>query len=163
MCPSCTRDTDGIAAKLLRCGIASEALRRNMPLRGSTVQTSCHWECPKCTPPPKNITGSFLFVELILSGLPEKSVTWLPHIISGAINSMGLPESLAGSQRGVRRCEFVMNQDYRKYWYAITRNNSCRINLGQLPENSVIGNLWLPEKSSTNQFGNLFGGGYWKA
>ena len=33
MCPSCTRDTDGIAAKLLRCGIASEALRRNMPLR----------------------------------------------------------------------------------------------------------------------------------
>ena len=32
VCPSCTRDTDGIAAKLLRCGIASEALRRNMPL-----------------------------------------------------------------------------------------------------------------------------------
>ena len=26
MCPSCTRDTDGIAAKVLRCGIASEAL-----------------------------------------------------------------------------------------------------------------------------------------
>ena len=33
MCTSCTRDTDGIVAKLLRCGIASEALRRNMPLR----------------------------------------------------------------------------------------------------------------------------------
>ena len=33
VCPSCTRDTDGIAAKLLRCGIASEAQRRNMPLR----------------------------------------------------------------------------------------------------------------------------------
>ena len=33
VCPSCTRDTDGIAAKLLRCGIASEALRRNMLLR----------------------------------------------------------------------------------------------------------------------------------
>ena len=32
VCPSCIRDTDGIAAKLLRCGIASEALRRNMPL-----------------------------------------------------------------------------------------------------------------------------------
>ena len=28
------------------------------------------------------------------------------------INSMGLPESLAGSQRGVRRCELVTNQDY---------------------------------------------------
>ena len=26
------RETDGIAAKLLRCGIASEALRQNMPL-----------------------------------------------------------------------------------------------------------------------------------
>ena len=33
VCPSCTRDTDSIAAKLLRCGIASEALWRNMPLR----------------------------------------------------------------------------------------------------------------------------------
>ena len=38
-CDSCgqvalgPRDTDGIAAKLLRCGSASEALRRNMPLR----------------------------------------------------------------------------------------------------------------------------------
>ena len=38
-CDSCaqgalsTRETDGIAAKLLRCGIASEALRRSMPLR----------------------------------------------------------------------------------------------------------------------------------
>ena len=31
MRPSCTRDTDGIAAKLLRCGIASEVLRRNVP------------------------------------------------------------------------------------------------------------------------------------
>ena len=33
MCPRCTRETDGIAAKLLQCGIASEALQRNMPLR----------------------------------------------------------------------------------------------------------------------------------
>ena len=33
VCPSCTRDMEGIAAKLWRCGIASEALRRNMPLR----------------------------------------------------------------------------------------------------------------------------------
>ena len=32
VCPRSTRETDGIAAKLLRCGIASEALRRNMPL-----------------------------------------------------------------------------------------------------------------------------------
>ena len=33
MCPRSTGETDGIAAKLLRCGIASEALRRNMPLK----------------------------------------------------------------------------------------------------------------------------------
>ena len=33
VCTRCTRETDGIAAKLLRCGIASEALRQNMPLR----------------------------------------------------------------------------------------------------------------------------------
>ena len=32
VCPRSTRETDGIAAKLLRCGIASEALRRNMRL-----------------------------------------------------------------------------------------------------------------------------------
>ena len=41
-CDSCapwsTRETDGIAAKLSRCGIASEALWRNMPL--STQATS---------------------------------------------------------------------------------------------------------------------------
>ena len=29
MCPRCTWETDGIAAKLLRCGMASEALGRN--------------------------------------------------------------------------------------------------------------------------------------
>ena len=32
VCPRCTRETDGIAAKLSRCGIASEAVRQNMPL-----------------------------------------------------------------------------------------------------------------------------------
>ena len=31
-CPRSTRETDGIIAKLSRCGIASEALRRNLPL-----------------------------------------------------------------------------------------------------------------------------------
>ena len=35
VCPRSTRERDGIAAKLLRCGIASEALRRNMPLSPS--------------------------------------------------------------------------------------------------------------------------------
>ena len=29
--PRCTREMDGIAAKRLRCGVASEALRRNIP------------------------------------------------------------------------------------------------------------------------------------
>ena len=33
-CPRSTRETDGIAAKLSRCGIDSEALRPNMPLSG---------------------------------------------------------------------------------------------------------------------------------
>ena len=42
VCPSCTRDTDGIAAKLLRCGIASEALRRNMPLSIVGCQSTSH-------------------------------------------------------------------------------------------------------------------------
>ena len=38
VCPRSTRERDGIAAKLLRCGIASEALRRNMS-GGRTVPT----------------------------------------------------------------------------------------------------------------------------
>ena len=42
MCPTCTRDTDGIAAKLLRCRIASEALRRNMPLRFDVTFAAAH-------------------------------------------------------------------------------------------------------------------------
>ena len=53
VCPGSTRETDGIAAQLLRCGIASEALRRNMPLsqwkKGSFVR-----RCPSavsCTVP----------------------------------------------------------------------------------------------------------------
>ena len=52
MCPSCTRDTDGIAAKLLRCGIASEALRRNMPLSLREPQPSEAYILQK--PPSKN-------------------------------------------------------------------------------------------------------------
>ena len=60
-------------------------------------------------PPSKKITGSFLFVELISGGLPENSVMWLPEIISGELISVGLPESLAGSQRSVRRCERSAN------------------------------------------------------
>ena len=35
------------------------------------------------------------------------------NTVSG-INSMGLLESLAGSQHSVRRCELVMNKDYQK-------------------------------------------------
>ena len=58
MFPSCTRDADGIAAKLLRCGIASEALRRNMPLssqgkRPPKIPRKIHPEmCSKKIPSP---------------------------------------------------------------------------------------------------------------
>ena len=40
-------------------------------------------------PPPKILPAAFLFVELISSGLPEKSVTWLPEIISGELIPWG--------------------------------------------------------------------------
>ena len=60
-------------------------------------------------PPLQTFPAVSLFVELIWLGLPEKSVTWLPGIISGEAIAMGLPESLAGSQRSVRRCELVTN------------------------------------------------------
>ena len=49
--PRCARETDGIAAKLLRCGIASEVLRRSMPLRfggvGGGVQHWCEREAKR--------------------------------------------------------------------------------------------------------------------
>ena len=66
--------------------------------------------------PSKHITSSFLFVELISLGLPGKSVAWLQEIIfSGALISMGLPQSLAGSQRSVRRYELGTNKDYQQH------------------------------------------------
>ena len=57
----------------------------------------------KFTPPPlQKHDRQFSFVELISLGLPAKSVTWLLEIISGELIAVGLPESLAGSQRSVR-------------------------------------------------------------
>ena len=53
-------------------------------------------------PPPKTFLANFLFVELISGGLPNNSVTWSPDIIPGDLTSMGLPESLAGSQRSMK-------------------------------------------------------------
>ena len=47
MCPRCTQETDGIAAKLLRCRIASEALRRNMPLSQGHAHTHTHTLMPR--------------------------------------------------------------------------------------------------------------------
>ena len=40
MCPRSTSETDGIAAKLVRWGIAREALRRNLPLSRQNRQCS---------------------------------------------------------------------------------------------------------------------------
>ena len=68
------------------------------------------------------------------------------EIISGEFISTGLPEIVAGSQRSVRRCELVTNKDSGNICNAITEKYSGRINLEQLPQKSVIGNLWLPEK-----------------
>ena len=84
---------------------------------------------------PKILPALFCFVEVISLGLPEKSVTWLPEVISWEKISMGLPDSLAGSQRSVRRCET-----------GSTCNAVTGIYLGELiwsksPERSVIGNL----------------------
>ena len=44
VCPKSTWERDSIAAKLLRCGIASEALRRNMPLSDHTKTTALSTE-----------------------------------------------------------------------------------------------------------------------
>ena len=73
----------------------------------------CHVLTPP--PPPKILPAVFLFVELLSLGLPEESVMWLPEFISEELIFMGLPESLAGSQHSVRRCELGTNKDYRKY------------------------------------------------
>ena len=59
-CDSCvhrksTRATDGITAKLLQCGIASEALRRNMPLRSQTS-----WESMLDVSQAKGLQGKIL-------------------------------------------------------------------------------------------------------
>ena len=82
----------------------------------SVVRNRGHFDPETRTPPSKNITGSFFVCGINLVGVTRK----IGNMVTGnnfwGINSMGLPESLAGSQCGVRRCELVMNQDYRKYW-----------------------------------------------
>ena len=97
-------------------------------------------------PPPlqKYYRQFFLFVELISLALPEKLVMWLPEIIPGELIVMGLPESLAGSYWGRPMITGNIGN-------AITGKYSGGINLEQLPEKSVIGSLWLPEK----MFGEL--------
>ena len=75
------------------------------------------WEAYCSTPPSKNITGSFF----VVCGINFVGITGkIGNMVTGnnfwGINSMGLPESLAGSQHSVWRCELVMNKDYRKYW-----------------------------------------------
>ena len=42
--------------------------------------------------PSKMITVSFFVCGINLLGLPKKTATWLPEIISGESISMGLPE-----------------------------------------------------------------------
>ena len=49
--PRSTRETDGIAAKLLRCGIASEALRRNMMNPNTGYRDKCSWHRANPTSP----------------------------------------------------------------------------------------------------------------
>ena len=50
VCPRCTREMADMAAKLPRCGIASEALRRNYPLvPKSPLAGVCSWNGgPSC-------------------------------------------------------------------------------------------------------------------
>ena len=93
-----------------------------------------------------NYRQLFLFVELISSGLPEKSVTWLPDIISGEIIPWDYRKVWPGLSAVWGDVNWWWTRITGNIGNAITRNNSGRINLGQLPENSVIGNLWLPEK-----------------
>ena len=53
--PRCTRETDGIAVKLLRCGIASEALRRNMPQSQAKLQIGKSGNMPGSARHPSTI------------------------------------------------------------------------------------------------------------
>ena len=70
-------------------------------------------------------------------GLPEKSVTWLPEIISGEL----IPRDYRKVWPGLRLCELLTNKDTGNIGNLIAGKNSGRINLEQLPEKSVIGNL----------------------
>ena len=67
-------------------------------------------------PPSKQYYRQLFVSGINFVGITGKWVTWLPETIYGELISMGLPESLAGSQCSVRICELVMNKDYRKYW-----------------------------------------------
>ena len=102
-------------------------------------------------PPPPRILPAVLLVELMSLGLLGK----IRNVVTGktfwGINSMGLQECLAGSQRSVRRCELGTNKDYRKYRNAITGKYSGKTKMERLLEKSVIGSLWLPETIQKSQ------------
>ena len=71
---------------------------------------------PCSPPPPPKITKDYRrFVEFYFVGIAGK----IGHVVTGKIHgqviSMGLPESLVGSQRSVRRCELGTNNDNWKY------------------------------------------------
>ena len=97
-------------------------------------------------PPPKILPAAFFVCELISSGLPEKSVTWLPEIMSGELNPWDYRKVWPGLSVVWGDVKWWQTRITGNIGNAITRNNSGRIILGQLPEKLVIGSLWLPEK-----------------
>ena len=70
----CTRETDDIAAELLRCGIASEALWRNMPLRSSAFLLTITLFFPHTSALP-NISTSFP-PKTLKMGTPKSETGW---------------------------------------------------------------------------------------
>ena len=108
------RFSDGSFHWMTHAGYPVQCQSRLLPSgHGRTRVRRVSWWALSCTPPSKNITGSCFCLWINFVGITGKSVTWLPEIISGELISMGLPESLAGSQHSVTRCELVTNW---KYW-----------------------------------------------
>ena len=110
MCPSCTRDTDGIAAKLLRCGIASEALRRNMPLSWRRVLLQAASSLEVASPSIFDLPQGF--------PLDDGSLE-LACVIRCGHRKKGLLEK-GSCQKGQRLC-----RDFRDFSPQSLENNNC--------------------------------------
>ena len=170
MCPSCTRDTDGIAAKLLRCGIASEALRRNMPLSWKSLANGdfiryVYWR--NWSPLRKFLAisrlwwkiasewGCAIWVHSGLNRIPERHTTKLGVVLPALLWSRNLCVFVLGDpskwpwrfrpEGGAKQTQQDVRQNIKRRWgcLRIGERRACEAKIRPSGENDPFAHVLL--------------------